>query len=373
MKKIALLILALLITFSFSNTYADPGIGTSAKAAVVMDVKTGRVLFSKNPDSKLSMASTTKVMTTLVAVESGRLKETVKVSKKASYTEGSSIYLKEGELITVEELLFGIMLRSGNDASMAVAEHIGGSVEGFVEMMNTKAKEIGALNTHFSNPHGLDHPQHFTTAYDLALITSYALRNEKFAEVVKTKSKTISGPPDVAWNRNMTNKNKMLWQFDGGDGVKTGFTKNAGRCLVSSATRDSWQLCSVVLNCGPMWEESAGILNYGFNHFSKQKVVDSEEIYQQLKVIAGKQDIVEIKPTYDFFMPLSQNEISNLIFIPALKFNNKAPIYKGSKAGELKIYLGNEYISSVDLEYCQSIETKDPLYHFRKIFRSITN
>lgn len=373
MKKIALLTLALLMTFSFNNTYADPGIAISAKAAVVMDVKTGRILYSKNPDSKLPMASTTKIMTTLIAIESGRLKETVKVSQKASYTEGSSIYLKEGEQITVEELLFGIMLRSGNDASMAVAEHIGGNVEGFVEMMNAKAKEIGALNTHFANPHGLDNSEHYTTAYDLALITSYALRNEKFAEVVKTKNKTISGPPDVAWNRSMMNKNKMLWQFEGGDGVKTGFTSKAGRCLVSSATRDNWQLCSVVLNSGPMWEESAAILNYGFSNFPKQKVVDSEEVYQQLKVIAGKQDLVEIKPSFDFYMPLSQEEIDKLIFIPALKFNNKAPIYKGSKAGELKIYIGNEYISSVDLEYCQSIESKDPLYHFQRIFRSITN
>lgn len=373
MKRIALIILAFIMTIGFCITYADPGVTTSAKAAVVMDVKTGRLLYSKNPDTKLPMASTTKIMTTLVAIQSGRLKEIVKVSKKAASTEGSSIYLKEEEKITVEELLFGIMLRSGNDAAMAVAEHIGGSIEGFTEMMNATAKEVGALNTNFTNPHGLDNPQHYTTAYDLALITSYALRNEKFAEIVKTKKKTISGPPDVEWDRSMMNKNKMLSQFEGGDGVKTGFTSKAGRCLVSSATRDNWQLCSVVLNCGPMWEESAAILNYGFNNFSRQKVVDRVEVYQQLKVIAGKQELVEIKPTFDFFMPLSQEEIDKLIFIPALKFNNKAPIYKGSKAGELKIYIGNEYISSVDLEYCQSIESKDPLYHFQRIFRSITN
>lgn len=373
MKKISLLLLALLITISFSITYADPGLAGSAKAAVVMDVKTGRVLFSKNPDSKLPMASTTKIMTTLVAVESGRLKETVKVSNNAAFTEGSSIYLKPGEQITVEELLYGIMLRSGNDASMAVAEHIGGNIAGFVEMMNAKAKEIGAFNTHFANPHGLDNSEHYTTAYDLALITSYALRNEKFAEIVKTKKKTISGPPDVDWDRSMMNKNKMLFQFEGGDGVKTGFTSKAGRCLVSSATRDNWQLCSVVLNCGPMWEESASILNYGFSSFSKQKVVDREVIYQQLKVVAGKQDSVEIRPTTDFYMPINQKEIANLIYIPALSYNNIAPIIKGSKAGELKIYLGNEYIGSVDLEYCQSIESKNPLYHFRKIFGSITD
>ena len=373
MKKAALFLLAILMLMSYSITYVDADVSTCAKAAVVMDVRTGRVLVSKNADAKLPMASTTKIMTTLVAIESGRLNETVKVSKKAAFTEGSSIYLREGERITVEELLFGIMLRSGNDASMAVAEHIGGSVEGFVELMNAKAKEIGALNTHFANPHGLDHPQHYTTAYDLALITSYALRNPKFAEVVKTKRKTISGPPDVDWDRSMMNKNKMLWQFEGGDGVKTGFTSKAGRCLVSSATRDNWQLCSVVLNCGPMWEESAALLNHAFSNYARQKVVDSAEIYQQLKVIAGKQDIVEIKPKYDFYMPLKQEELEKIVYIPALKFNHKAPIQKGSKAGELKVYLGNKYIGAVDLEYCQSIESKDPMYHFRRIFRSVIN
>jgi D-alanyl-D-alanine carboxypeptidase (penicillin-binding protein 5/6) len=264
------------------------------------------------------------------------------------------------------------MLRSGNDASIAVAEQIGGSVDKFVEMMNAKANEIGALNTHFANPHGLDNPQHYTTAYDLALITSYALRNSKFAEIVKTKNKTISGPPDVNWDRSMKNKNKMLWQFEGGDGVKTGFTNKAGRCLVSSATRNDWQIVSVVLNCGPMWEESSALLNYAFNEFSKVKLVDSAETYQQLRVISGKQDLVEIKPTRDFYMPIKQTELGNVIFIPALKYNNKAPIYKGSKAGELKVYLENEYLGSVDLEYNQSIETKDPRYHLRRIFRSIS-
>lgn len=373
MRRAALFLLAILILTTYCITYVEADVTTCAKAAVVMDVKTGRVLFSKNADAKLAMASTTKIMTTLVAIESGRLNEKVKVSKKAAYTEGSSIYLREGESITVEELIYGIMLRSGNDASMAVAEHLGGSVDGFVEMMNVKAKEIGALNTHFANPHGLDHPQHYTTAYDLALITSYALRNSKFAEVVKTKRKTISGPPDVDWDRAMMNKNKMLWQYDGGDGVKTGFTSKAGRCLVSSATRDNWQLCSVVLNCGPMWEESSALLDYAFSNYSRHKIVDSNEIYQQLKVLSGKQDIVEIKPTYDFYMPLKQDELDKIVYIPALKFNNKAPIHKGSKAGELKIYLGSKYVGSVDLEYCQSIETKDPMYHFRKIFRSVLN
>lgn len=373
MRKILFLILAVVfgIASTISTIHAD--IGTSAKAAVVMDVKTGRVLYSKNASEKLPMASTTKIMTTLVAIETGRLDEMVKVSRKASYTEGSSIYLQEGEKLTVEELLYGIMLRSGNDASMAVAEHLGNGMDGFVEMMNQKAKEIGALNTRFANPHGLDHPEHYTTAYDLALITSYALRNPKFAEIVKTKHKTISGPPDVNWDRGMANKNKMLTQFDGGDGVKTGFTKKAGRCLVSSATRNNWQLCSVVLNCGAMWDESAALLEYGFKNYSIQQVVQNEEVYQQLKVVQGKEDLVDIKPTYNFFLPLKEGEMEHVFVVPALYFNNKAPITKGSKAGELRVYFKNQYMGSVALEYCSSVESKDPLYHFRRIFKSILN
>lgn len=373
MKRATLFILIFVMTINFCFTYVNADVNTSAKAAVVMDVKTGRVLFSKNADAKLPMASTTKIMTVLVAIESGRLSETVKVSKKASFTEGSSIYLKEGEKLTVEELLYGIMLRSGNDAATAVAEHIGGSVEGFAAMMNQKAKEIGAVNSHFVNPHGLDHPEHYTTAYDLALITSYALRNEKFAEIVKTKAKTISGPPDVNWDRSMKNKNKMLWQFEGGDGVKTGFTKRAGRCLVSSATRDNWKLCSVVLNCGAMWEESSSLLNYAFKSYSKEKIVDSEKVYQQLKVISGKQNTVSIKPSHDFYIPLTREELGKIIMIPSLRFNNKAPIDAGTKAGVLKIYLENQYLGVVDLEYCQSIESQSPLYHIDRILKSILN
>ncbi len=371
MKKFILIILSIIIVAGSCLTYTYADNGSTAKAAVVMDVQTGRVLFSKNPNERLPMASTTKIMTTLVAVESGRLNETVKVSNRAAYTEGSSIYLKPGEALTVEELLYGIMLRSGNDAAMAVAEHIGGSIEGFVEMMNQKAKEIGAVNTHFANPHGLDNPEHYTTAYDLALITSYALRNPKFAEIVKTKSKTITGPPDVNWDRSMQNKNKMLWQYEGGDGVKTGFTKKAGRCLVSSATHDNWQLCSVVLNCGPMWEESTSLLNYAFNNYSRQKVIDGSQVYQKLKVASGKEDSVEIKPTDDFYMPLKNEELGKIITVPALDFNNVAPITKGQNAGALKIYLDKEYMGAVNLEYCQSIEAQDPLFHLRRIFQTL--
>lgn len=371
MKRLLSLLLSFSLILSCSITNVQADTDTSAKAAVVMDVKTGRVLYSKNADQKLPMASTTKVMTVLVAIESGRLNEKVTVSKKAAHTEGSSIYLRENERITIEELLYGIMLRSGNDAATAVAEHIGGSTEGFAKLMNEKAQQIGALNTHFTNPHGLDNPEHYTTAYDLALITSYALRNPKFAEIVSTKRKTISGPPDVEWDRSMMNKNKMLWQYQGGDGVKTGFTKKAGRCLVSSATRDNWQLCSVVLNCGPMWEESSKLLDYAFGNYSQQQVVNSDEIYQKLRVAAGQKDIVGVKPVKDFYIPLSKEEQDKVVLIPSLKFNNKAPIYKGTNAGEIRIFVGEKQVGSVDLEYSESIRSQSPLYYMQKIFRNV--
>lgn len=371
MKRIMSLILSFAVVFSFGISTVNADVKLSAKSAVVMDVKTGRVLYSKNPDQKLPMASTTKIMTVLVAIESGRLNEKVTVSKKAAHTEGSSIYLKEGERITVEELLYAIMLRSGNDAATAVAEHIGGSTEGFAKLMNEKAKEIGALNTNFANPHGLDDPNHYTTAYDLALITSYALRNPKFAEIVSTKHKTISGPPDVEWNRAMMNKNKMLWQYQGGDGVKTGFTKKSGRCLVSSATRDKWQLCSVVLNCGPMWQESSALLDYCFNNYSQQKVVDGSDIYQNLKVIDGQKDLVGIKPVKDLYLPLSKEELNKVVLVPSLKFNNRAPINKGTIAGEIRVYVGDKQIGALDLEYTESVRSQNPLYYMHRIFRNV--
>lgn len=371
MRKILLIVLSIIMILNICITAVYADIDISARAAVVMDVKTGRVLFSKNADEKLSMASTTKIMTVLVAIESGRLNEMVTVSRKAASTEGSSIYLRENERITVEELLYGIMLRSGNDAATAVAEHLGGSTEGFAKMMNAKAKEIGAFNTSFANPHGLDHPEHYTTAYDLALITCYALKNPKFAEIVSTKRKTISGPPDVEWDRSMMNKNKMLWQYQGGDGVKTGYTKKAGRCLVSSATKNDWQLCSVVLNCGPMWEESSALLDYCFSNYSQQKLVDSTETYQQLKVIGGKKDLVALKPAEDIYMPISSEELNDVVLLQSLDFNNRAPIYKGTKAGELKIYIGKDVVGTVDLLYDETIQSQNPMYYMQKIFRNV--
>jgi D-alanyl-D-alanine carboxypeptidase (penicillin-binding protein 5/6) len=342
---------------------------TSARAAVIMDVNSGRILYSKNMDEKLAMASTTKIMTTLVAIESGRLDDMLTVSRKASLTEGSSIYLKEGEKHKVSDLLYAIMLRSGNDAAVAVAEHIGGSIDGFAVLMNKKAREIGAKNTKFANPHGLDAEGHFTTAGDLALITAYALKNQMFSDIVSCKKKTINGPTNENWDRVMINKNKMLWQFDGGDGVKTGFTKKAGRCLVSSATRNGMRLVCVVLNCGPMWNDSSVLLEYGFKNYSNKKVVDKNSIFKVVEVRNGKERFVPVKPTDDFVLALRTDGTESVRISAQGISTAQAPLNKGDNAGSLEIYFDNTLLGTIKLEYTESVESSSPFFYLKKILR----
>jgi len=342
---------------------------TSARAAVVMDVNSNRILYSKNMDEKMAMASTTKIMTTLVAIESGRLDEKVTISKRASYMEGSSIYLREGEVHTVNDLLYAIMLRSGNDAATAVAEHIGGSAEGFAEMMNKKAREIGANNTRFANPHGLDAEGHYTTARDLALITSYALKNPLFSTIVSSKKKVMEGPPSENWDRVMINKNKMLWQFDGGDGVKTGFTKKAGRCLVSSATREGMRLVCVVLNCGPMWDESSALLEYAFKNYVKKRIVDKDSIFKVVEVRNGKERFVGVKPAEDFDLVLRTDRVENIKLEAKDLKAAQAPLKKGGHAGRLEIYIDNNLLKTINLEYSESVESSSPFFYLKRILR----
>lgn len=258
-----------------------------AQAAALIDVESGRLLYSKQGDNILPIASLTKIMTAIVAIEHGDLTKKVKVSKRAYAKEGSSIYLQLGEEMTLENMLYGLMLRSGNDAATAIAEHVGGSEEGFVYLMNSKAEMIGLKNTHFTNPHGLDHKQHYSTANDLAKLTAYALHNNKFKEIVKTPLRKAPNPNDP-WDYSWSNKNKMLRLYEGADGVKTGFTKIARRCLVSSATRNGQQLVAVTLNDGDDWNDHAKLLDYGFAHFPLQTLISSNERVDESGMVAGR-------------------------------------------------------------------------------------
>ncbi|MCT2196229.1 D-alanyl-D-alanine carboxypeptidase [Paenibacillus sp. p3-SID1389] len=237
-----------------------------AQAAAVIDVTSGRLLYSLQGDDELPIASLTKIMTAIVAIEHGKLSDTVTVGKNAYGKEGSSLYLHLGEEMSLENMLYGLMLRSGNDAATAIAEHVGGSEEGFVYLMNEKAKLLGLTHTHFQNPHGLDAEGHYSSANDLAKLTSYALKNPHFKEIVRTPSKTAPNPNDP-WDYKWLNKNKMLRFYDGADGVKTGYTKTARRCLVSSATRKGQQIAVVTLNDGDDWNDHRKLLDYGFANF----------------------------------------------------------------------------------------------------------
>lgn len=252
-------------------------LGVSAQAAIVMDTESGRILFEKNSGQRLRIASITKIMTAIVAIERGELSDKVVTSKNAYKVEGSSIYLRLGEKLSLEDMLYGIMLRSGNDAAVAIAEHIGGSLEGFSYLMNQKAEELGMTQTVFNNPHGLDdHEEHYSSARDMAVLTAYAMKNEAFATIVGTKRKTAPLEGEK-WDRIWHNKNRMLTKYPYADGVKTGFTKRAKRTLVSSATKDGHSLVAVTLNASDDWNDHIHMFEYGFNQFTKVTLVEKEE------------------------------------------------------------------------------------------------
>ena len=251
-----------------------PAVEISAPSAVLMEASTGKVIFEKDMDTARPPASVTKIMTMLLifdALADGRIRpeDEVTVSEYAASMGGSQVYLEAGEVQTVDTMLKCIAVASANDACVAMAEEICGSEEEFVKLMNQKASELGLKNTSFANAHGLDSEGHYTSAYDLAMITAEAMKNPTFCEIVKTKNVTVSGNEEVS-GKALKNKNKLLWSMEGCEGVKTGFTDNAKRCFVCSAKRDGMRLICVVLNCGPMFEEAERLLNMGFDNFKIQ-------------------------------------------------------------------------------------------------------
>lgn len=283
---------------------AHNGFATTAKGCVVMEQSSGRILYQKNADLHLPMASTTKIVTALTVLNNANLDDVVTIPTQACGIEGSSIYLRPGEKLTVRELLYGLMLRSGNDCAVALALHVAGSVDVFAQKMNDTVKAFGCVDSNFVNPHGLHNDNHYTSARDLATITCQALKNKDFAEIISTKSVKISND-GYEYPRVLINKNKLLSSFDDADGVKTGYTKKAGRCFVGSATRDGMQVVVVVLNCGPMFEETAQMLDVAFSSYKNVCIVPQNKL---CGVIYNKN-----KPTYyycsdAFTYPITQNE-----------------------------------------------------------------
>lgn len=342
MKKI-IRILAVLVCISILGgemCFAAPP-EIAAKGAVLMEVESGRILYEKNARKKMPMASTTKIMTAILAIENGSMDDIVTVSDKAYGVEGSSIYLDRGEKICLENLLYGLMLRSGNDAAVAIAEHIGGSLENFVDMMNKKAIELGAKDTHFVNPHGLHDDLHYTTAYDLALISTYAMKNPIFRTIVSTKYKKIPWE-NHEWDRVLQNKNKILWDYEGGNGIKTGYTKKSRRCLVSSALRSNMQLVCVVLDCQPWFEDSMAIMDYGFDTFKPYTVFSSEQLLKQIHVEDGFEKEVGAVIKDDIILPVKEGEEENIKIKFDLPDAIKAPVKAGDQIGNVAVSLADE-------------------------------
>ena len=319
----------------------------SAEKAIVLDAATGRVLYGKNADEKSLIASTTKIMTALVVCQHCNVLDRVKIPKEAVGIEGSSMYLREGEVLTVQELLYGLMLRSGNDAAAALAIWCGGTVEGFAELMNDKARELGLKDTHFVNPHGLDAPDHYSTARDLAVLTAYAMSDPIFARTVGAKTVTVG-------ERVLTNHNKLLWQLPGCEGVKTGYTRAAGRILVSSASREGRRLVCVTINAPDDWNDHKALLEQGFSDFKVRELVAAGEVLGYRYLLGGDGTRAPLVAGEGFSWPLAEGEEPELVLSPA--YFDYAPVTKGAGAGTAYVVLEGETVGEIPLVWGSSLE-----------------
>lgn len=322
----------------------------SAECAILIDAQTGRVLYEKQAEEKSLIASTTKIMTALVICEQTNVLDRVKIPKEAVGIEGSSMYLKEGEVLTVQELLYGLMLQSGNDAALALAIYCGGTVEGFTELMNDKAHRLGMTQSHFANPNGLDSPGNYSTARDMGILTAYAMQNPIFAQTVSTKTITIG-------ERCLRNHNKLLWQLEGANGVKTGYTKAAGRILISSVTRMGRQLIAVTFNAPDDWQDHKTLIEDGFSRFTVQQLVRQGQTLGQLELAGGQETSVDLIAAEDFSYSLAQGERVT-ISLPEAGFAY-APVAEGQEAGFAHILVDGTAVAKVPLVYGATIERAD--------------
>lgn len=337
---------------------------TSAKAACVLELETGRVLLESNMHARLPMASTTKVMTALLAIEQGELSDTVTCSERAFGVSGTSIYLQLGESLTLEEMLLGLMLSSGNDAAVAIAEHIGGSLEGFVQKMNERAAQIGAVNTHFANPHGLPDDAHYTTAYDLALIAREAMGNPVFRRIVSTQRATIPWEGRT-YNRQLNNKNRLLTSYEGATGVKTGFTSKAGRCLVFGAQRGGMEIVGVVLGCSDWFDEAERLMDGCFQTYTMARVLGPMESAGQLAVEDGRTDTVQLCLMQEMSVPLMEGESAQIVLdVPQ---SVRAPVYPGMHVGTAHLVVGGKEYAQCEVVASERVDGRSLFVDMRRI------
>ncbi len=364
MRKRWCLGLFILLFFLYNQCGALSQGESSARAACILDMETGRVLYEKNMHERLPMASTTKVMTALLAIERGDLTQEVTCSQNAFGVPGTSIYLAQGETLTLEEMLLGLMLSSGNDAAVAIAEHIGGSVEGFAQMMNARAKEIGALNTHFVNPHGLPADGHYTTAYDLALIAREAMGSDVFRRIVSTQRATISWEGRT-YNRQLKNKNALLSDYAGATGIKTGFTSKAGRCLVFGAQRSGMEVVGTVLSCADWFDEAARLMDGCFETYEMTHMLGPLESAGHLPVRGGTSERVGMCLMKELRLPLKQGEAAQVV-LEVLR-GVDAPVYPGMHLGTARLVLDGQVIASSEIVASERVEAVNLRYNISRV------
>lgn len=358
----------------------------NARHAIILDRNSKIILYGKKEKEICKMASTTKIMTAIVVIENANLTDTITISSKAARTGGSRLGLSTGNTITVENLLYGLMLRSGNDAAVALAEYIGGSVEGFAELMNNKANELGLTNTHFVTPHGLDNNDHYSTAYDLAILTDYALTNKIFSKIVKTKTYTITLN---GYSKTLSNTNELLGNLDGVYGVKTGFTNGANRCLITSCKRGDLDIICVVLGCDTKKDrtkDSIKLINYTFNNFTIvniKEIIKSEfetwytEHANSFIINKGINQLFELKLD-DNDIPYSLVAINNADkdkITTSICFESyyEAPVPSSTTIGTLSLLVNNNEYFNVDIINSNEISKKTISDYFSELISNYCN
>ena len=315
----------------------------SAQSAALYSPDLDCFLYGKNIDVRLPMASTTKIMTALVVLEYTDTDSMVMVDKEATNIEGSSIYLKEGDVLSVNDLLYALLLQSANDAAAALAFNVSGSIEGFADLMNNKAKSIGLRNTHFTNPHGLDDELHYTTAHDLALITAEAIKNSTFADIIATKKYTFTLGNST---RTVINHNKLLWQSEYAVGVKTGYTKKSGRCLVGAAEHDGISLITVTLNAPDDWSDHKTLFNAGFNALKATQISDIVKTEFKVPILNYSTEAEASLKHQPLLVGMATDIFKAEVRLPKYIV---APIKYGEKIGEIIIYKNGEYHTTLEL------------------------
>ncbi len=325
----------------------------SGQSAFAFDMDTGRIFYQKNATEKRAMASTTKIATAITVIRNcENLDEKVTIGAESVGIEGTSIYLRAGEVLTVRELLYGLMLRSGNDSATALAYHCAGGIAEFAKLMNETAVLSGATDTNFTNPHGLDDPNHYTTAQDLAKITAFALQNDDFRQIVSTKNIKIKGNGEESY-RFLSNKNRLLGSLEGCIGVKTGYTSKAGRCLVSACERNGLRVVCVVLNCGPMFEESADIFEAIYKKYSSYEILKPYNVVATIPLANGDVPSIQVYSRNGLKLSLCNEEHSQISIEYDLPEILTAPIKNDEAIGKVQVYYGKRLI------FCEKIYTID--------------